>query len=69
MSLSIIGESEWQRIFFHTSERLENLSFVLICTTSDNHLFLSSYVSIWFSLGSSLIMSMSNLGLHVPLHY
>jgi hypothetical protein len=44
------------------SERLKNLSFVLLCTTSDNHLFLSSYVSIWFSLGSSLFMSMSNLG-------
>jgi hypothetical protein len=56
MSLSRTGESEWQ-IFFHTSERLENLSFVLLCTTSDNHLLLSSYVSIWFSLGSSLFMS------------
>ncbi len=62
MSLSRTGESEWQRIFFHTSERLKNLSFVLLCTTSDNHLFLSSYISIWFSLGSSLFMSMSNLG-------
>jgi hypothetical protein len=62
MSLSRTGENEWQRIFFHTSERLENLSFVLLCTTSDNHLFLSSYVSIWFSLGSSLLMSMSKLG-------